>query len=100
MTEFGRELLELRSNESALYRHLAEHILLHLKGMTLVRCIQDMEAAGETVNLTTLREGLALRGVHYPRGGKHPSIMRLWLAKAGVIVGSRWRIDPHGSRRS
>lgn len=94
LTEFGRELLELRSNESALYRHLAQHILLHLKGMTLVRCIQDMEAAGETVNLTTLREGLALRGVHYPRGGKHPSIMRLWLARAGVIVGRRWRIDP------
>ena len=95
LTGFGRQLLELRSNESALYRQLAQHILLHLKGMTLVRCIQDMEAAGETVNLTTLREGLALRGVHYPRGGKHPSIMRLWLAKAGVIVGSRWRIDPH-----
>lgn len=94
LTEFGRELLELRSNESALYRHLAQHILLRLKGMTLVRCIQDMEAAGETVKLTTLREGLALRGVHYPRGGKHPSIMRLWLAKAGVVVGSRWRIDP------
>lgn len=95
LTEFGRELLELRANEDALYQHLARHILLHLKGMTLIRCIQDMEAAGETVNLTTLREGLALRGVHYPRGGKHPSIMRLWLAKAGVFVGKRWRIDPY-----
>ena len=93
LTSFGRELLELRATEDALHRHLARHILLHLKGMTLVRCIQDMEAAGETVNLTTLREGLALRGVHYPRGGKHPSIMRLWLAKAGVFVGRRWRID-------
>ena len=62
--------------------------------MTLVRCIQDMVAAGETVNLTTLREGLAARGVHYPSGGKHPSMMRLWLAKAGVFVGGRWQVDP------
>jgi site-specific DNA-methyltransferase (cytosine-N4-specific) len=50
-------------------------------------------AAGEDVNLTSLREGLAERGIHFPRGGKHPSIMRLWLAKAGVFVGSRWQVD-------
>ena len=93
LTEFGRKLLGLRRNVEKLHRCLARHILLHLKGMTLVRCIQDMEAAGENVNLTTLREGLAQRGIHYPRGGKHPSIMRLWLAKAGVFVGGRWRID-------
>ena len=95
LTSLGRELLELRATEDALYRHLARHILLNLKGMTLVRCIQDMEAAGEAVNVTTLREGLALRGVHYPRGGKHPSIMRLWLAKAGVFVGKRWHVDSY-----
>ncbi|MEM9358535.1 MAG: restriction endonuclease, partial [Pseudomonadota bacterium] len=74
---------------------LAKHILLNLNGMTMVRCLQDMVAAGEAINLTTLREGLAERGVHFPRGGKHPSIMRLWLAKAGVIVGNRWQVDPH-----
>ena len=63
--------------------------------MTLVRCIQDMVAAGEVVSLTTLREGLTARGVHYPPGGKHPSMMRLWLAKAGVFVGARWQINTH-----
>ena len=46
------------------------------------------------MNLTTLRGTLATRGVHFPRGGKHPSMMRLWLAKAGVFVGGRWQIDP------
>jgi len=94
LTDFGQELLHLKDNEPALYERLAKHILLNLYGMTLVRCIQDMVAAGETVNLTTLREGLAARGVHYPSGGKHPSMMRLWLAKAGVFVGSRWQVDP------
>jgi site-specific DNA-methyltransferase (cytosine-N4-specific) len=52
-----------------------------------------MTVAGEGVNLTTLRNGLAARGIHYPPGGKHPSMMRLWLAKAGVFVGVRWQID-------
>ena len=95
LTPFGQELLALKDDETALYRLLAKHILLNLRGMTLVQCIQDMVAAGERVNLTTLREALAARGVHYPRGGKHPSMMRLWLAKAGVFVGSRWQVDPH-----
>ena len=94
LTPFGRELLAVRDDEANLYERLANHILLNLHGMSLVGCIRDMEASGESVNLTTLREALGVRGVHFPRGGKHPSMMRLWLAKAGVFVGSRWQIDP------
>ena len=94
LTEFGRELLAIRDDERNLYERLAKHILLNLHGMTLVGCIRDMEASGESVTLTTLREALGARGVHFPRGGKHPSMMRLWLAKAGVFVGSRWQVDP------
>lgn len=93
LTEFGLELHSLRSHEQKLYEVLARHILLNLKGMSLVQCIRDMTAAGEEVNLTSLREGLSERGIHYPPGGKHPSMMRLWLEKAGVFVGSRWQID-------
>lgn len=93
LTDFGRELHALKGNEPSLYETLARHILLNLKGMAMVQCIRDMTAAGEGVNLTSLRAGLAERGVHSPRGGKHPSMMRLWLAKAGVFVGDRWQID-------
>lgn len=32
-----------------------------------------------------MRSALEIRGITYPNGGKHPSIMRLWLAKAGVF---------------
>jgi len=95
LTPFGKELLAKKDDEADLYNLLAKHILLDLHGMTLVRCIQDMVAAGEQVNLTTLRQALAARGLHYPPGGKHPSMMRLWLAKAGVFSGRRWRVDPH-----
>ncbi len=95
LTAFGRELLSLKDDEAALLERLAKQILLNLHGMTLVSCVQDMAVAGEQVNLTTLRRGLAARGIHYPSGGKHPSMMRLWLAKAGVFVGSRWQVDPY-----
>lgn len=92
-TAFGSELYGLRGDEAKLYDALARHILLNLNGMALVQCIQDMTVAGEEVNLTTLRDGMAARGIHYPPGGKHPSMMRLWLAKAGVFVGARWQVD-------
>lgn len=93
LTDFGHELHTLKDDEPRLYETLARHILLNLKGMAMVQCIRDMTAAGEGVNLTSLRAGLAERGIHYPSGGKHPSMMRLWLAKAGVFVGDRWQID-------
>jgi len=92
LTTFGKELYALRKAEKKLYEALAKHILLNLHGSTLVQCIQDIQAEGTPVTLNTLRQWLEDRGVIFPRGGKHPSIMRLWLEKAGVFV-SAWRID-------
>jgi len=93
LSAFGLELHAVRHSDQKLYETLARHILLELKGMSLVQCIRDMTAAGVEVSLTSLRDGLAERGIHYPPGGKHPSMMRLWLEKAGVFVGNRWQID-------
>jgi len=92
LTEFGELLYSLRTNEKELYKALGRHILKNLHGMNLVQCIQDMMIAGESVNLTSLRDALAARGIHYPSGGKHPSIMRLWLEKAGVFS-SQWQVN-------
>lgn len=93
LTDFGRQLFEIRNNPHLLYDKLAKHILLNLQGMGFTKCIIDMMSSGEQVNLTTLRKGLELRGIHYPSGGKHPSIMRLWLSKAGVFEGTSWRVN-------
>jgi site-specific DNA-methyltransferase (cytosine-N4-specific) len=92
-TEFGSKLFTLRKDEASLYTEFAKHILLNLRGMALVQCLLDMVAAGEDITLDTLRLALEERGVKFPKGGKHPSMMRLWLAKAGVIVGSRWQVN-------
>ncbi|MEA3441637.1 MAG: restriction endonuclease [Chloroflexota bacterium] len=91
-TDFGSLLYKYRYNAEKLYDELAKYILLNLHGLTLVQCVQDMQAAGERVNLIKLREWLQERGIHFPRGGKHPSMMRLWLAKAGVFS-KQWRVN-------
>jgi hypothetical protein len=92
LTEFGRKLYDLRSDKFKLYSELARHILLNLHGITLIQCIQDIQAAGEKVKLTKLREWLQERGIIFPRGGKHASIMRLWLEKAGIFQDG-WRVN-------
>ena len=93
LTDLGERLYALSQNEQELYDEFARHILLNLQGMNFIKCIQDMTSAGEKVNLTTLRKGLELRGIHYPSGGKHPSIMKLWLEKAGVFAKGSWRVN-------
>lgn len=92
LTEFGEKLHALRGAPDELHAELARHVLLNLHGMTLVQCVQDIQAAGETVDLVKLREWLDERGIHFPRGGKHPSMMRLWLEKAGVFT-SGWNVS-------
>ncbi|MBX9941792.1 MAG: restriction endonuclease, partial [Candidatus Obscuribacterales bacterium] len=92
LTVLGEQLLSLCADEKAMYAELAKHILLNLNGLALVTCLKDMEAAGEKVDGTKLRHWLEERGVLFPRGGKHPNIMRLWLEKAGIFAGS-WRVN-------
>ena len=92
-TDFGRGLYQVRADAALLYDKLAAHILLNLRGMALVRCIQEMTIAGERVTLDALRLALEERGVHFPKGGKHPSMMRLWLEKAGVFAADSWRVS-------
>lgn len=92
LTRLGESLYASREDRANLLDAFARHILLNLHGMTLVQCVLDMQAAGEGVDLIRLREWLDERGVHFPRGGKHPSTMRLWLEKAGVFS-SGWVVD-------
>jgi len=93
LTSFGQKLYGLRQKPDDLYRVLAHHILLNLHGTTLIQCIQDMQVAGETVDLIKLRHWLDERGIHFPRGGKHPSIMKRWLEKAGIFEPDSWRVN-------
>jgi site-specific DNA-methyltransferase (cytosine-N4-specific) len=92
-TDWGTYLFQHKDNDEDLYRILASHILTDLHGLDVIQTIEDMQARGERVDLLKLRKWLGERGIHFPRGGKHPSIMRLWLEKAGVIRNENWEID-------
>lgn len=92
LTDLGEHLYSIRGSESLLYGSLATHILKNLHGVNLIQCILDMQVSGETVTLIKLRNWLEERGIHFPSGGKHPSIMRLWLEKAGIFK-KGWQID-------
>lgn len=92
LTDLGFKLHSLHAKLPELYFELARHILRHRHGANLVQCVLDMQAAGQNIDLTVLRQWLGERGIHFPRGGKHPSIMRLWLEKAGIFIDG-WRID-------
>lgn len=92
-TSFGEILYFYKDNPEEMYRTFAKHILLHLNGMGFVQCINDMQISLQKVTLETLRPELEVRGITYPPGGKHPSIMRLWLEKAGVFTDKKWAIN-------
>jgi site-specific DNA-methyltransferase (cytosine-N4-specific) len=94
LTPLGEELLAFAEagEEAAMYRRFAQHILVEMPGTALLRCVQDMQRAGEPVTLITLRDALLERGIHTPSANKHISLMRLWLDKAGVTT-SAWRIN-------
>jgi hypothetical protein len=93
LNDLGKKLLSLKNTPEKMYQLFARHILLNLKGLIVVQTVQDMQARGERVDLRRLREWLEERGIHFPRGGKHPSIMRLWLEKAGIVTSKDWQID-------
>jgi hypothetical protein len=95
LTEFGEELYNVYSDEQLLYETFAKHILLNLHGLDLIETVKDMQASGEAVTLNMLRQWLEQRGIHFPRGGKHPSMIRLWLEKAGVFS-DEWQVNQKG----
>ncbi len=91
ITQLGESLYEFREDETALYSAFAKHILLNLNGLLFCQILRDFFVAGEEVTLANMRPKLSVRNLHYPSGGKHPSIMRLWLKKAGIFVKKEWR---------
>ncbi len=94
LTDLGQELCGLSSSPEQLYGRFAQHILLNLKGLDLIQVIQDMEAAGHTINLETIHRELRQRGIEVPSGSMYVSAMRMWLEMAGVF-NDRYDVDTH-----
>lgn len=94
LTEVGRKIYELRNDEAAMYEALAKHLLLNLNGIAVIECLRELQAAGETVTLVTIREALERRGFHTALAGKSVSLIALWLRKANLFRSARgWAIN-------
>ena len=90
-TEIGKQLYDIRKKKD-LYWVFAKHILLNLNGMLFVQVMLSKQAAGERLTLANMKKAVEERGLTYPNGGKHPSIMRLWLDKVGLTT-KQWTVD-------
>lgn len=84
-TPLTEQLYGLIATPLALYERFARHILLKLRGITVLETIITMQNAGDEISLDTLQIRLEQRGLHVPRAAVHLSSMRLWLAQAGVF---------------
>ena len=89
-TELGQQLYDLRSDESEMYKAFAKHILLNLNGIALMQCLRELQRAGESPTLPTIREALEERGIHLATAGKSISLMALWLRKAHLFRTPGW----------
>lgn len=92
LTKIGKKLLSLIDDEEALYKEFAKHILLNVNGLVFVNALDSISKSGETITLAKMPIQLKPYGIVYPKGGKHPSIMRLWLDLAGV-TNNKWQVD-------
>lgn len=91
LTDIGNQMYEVRHGEE-LFWIFAKHILLNLNGLLFLQCLQERQMAGEKITLANMKKIVELKGLTYPNGGKHPSILRLWLDKIG-LTNKRWEVD-------
>lgn len=96
LTALGESLVEKASQNKfeEMYEELANHILLNLNGLELVKCVDDLVARGDKVTKATISKELTYRGFHIPRNGTHLNGMRQWLEQAGLVSPGRWQANP------
>jgi site-specific DNA-methyltransferase (cytosine-N4-specific) len=89
LTEVGSTLAQLagEDNVNALYEHFARHILLNLRGLNLLNCVDDLLSSGQQPTKQLLVKELRRRGIYHPPNGTHANGMRQWLEQAGVVSG-------------
>lgn len=96
LTPLGEALAEkaLQGKLSDLYMEFARHILLDLRGLDLIACVNDLVSRGTAITKATISKELSYRGFHIPNNGTHLNGMRQWLEQAGLVEHGKWQADP------
>lgn len=92
LTDLGRALSK-KAEQGAnadLYDEFAKHILLNLRGLDVVTCVQDIVASGNKPTKDRLVKELRSRGIYHPPNGTHANGMRQWLESSGLVSKNEW----------
>ncbi len=92
LTDLGKSLVEKakQGKYAELYDEFVRHILLNLRGLDVVTCIQDIVASGRKPTKALLVKELRSRGIYHPPNGTHANGMRQWFESAGLVAEDEW----------
>lgn len=95
LTDLGKSLAEKasRGDDRELYDEFVRHILLNLRGLEVVACVDDLIASGQTPTKALLVKELRHRGIYHPPNGTHANGMRQWFETAGLVRKGEWEVN-------
>lgn len=92
LTPLGKELLQ-ESDDTALYKRFAKHILINRHGITVLEAVDDLVSRQVPPSKANLQRELEGRNFQLPRATTYHTKMLQWLRKAGVLD-RKGSIDP------
>jgi hypothetical protein len=95
LTEGGALLAAMgeAGDAEAMYAEFARHILVDLRGLDLIACVDDLVAQGVEPTKARIIKELSFRGIYHPPNGTHANAMRQWLEMAGVVEERKWVVN-------
>lgn len=95
LTAFGESLANKAESGDfeGLYEDLARNIILNLRGLELIQCIEDLNNRGTTITKHSIVKELTFRGYHLPPNGTHLNSMRQWFEEANLVEKNKWVVN-------
>lgn len=91
ITDTGKKLQRIAA-DSQLYQAFAKHILLNLNGLVLIETLVSMDDSGDDLSNANINKALSQKGFDLKQTSNNVQVMKLWLAKADIVVGN-WRVN-------
>ncbi len=85
LTPFGKELLALKKNLNAAHATLAKRLLLEMNGVNIVETLREMRDGDLKIELKTLPNELAKRGIEASANSSDLSGVLGWLREGQVL---------------
>jgi DNA modification methylase len=86
LAPFGKEMLALQDDLSGAHALLAKRILVEMNGISIVETLREMAAGGIKIELKSLPDELAHRGIDASNNSSDLSGVLGWLREARVLV--------------